>query len=120
MGRKNKNVRRSKDRKRYARRATEQGLGPPVSSGPRERLERLVMPDGQCTSFGRRPKARFATEAKAAEALRQAQKKRANVASGHVEKRYYPCPEGGCGGYHLTSRETFDETTWQSRRRNAS
>ena len=69
--------------------------------------ENLVVPDGQCSFKSRRPKARFATEEKAAQALKQAQKKREAVGSGNVEKRYYACPEGGCGGYHLTSREEY-------------
>ena len=115
MARKNRNVKRSKDRKRYARSASEMGLGPQAPTGPRERLDRLVMPDGQCTSFGRRPKARFGTEEKAAEALASAQRRHKRVGSGHVEKRYYACPEGGCGGYHLTSRESYDGNSWKGR-----
>ncbi len=67
------------------------------------------MPDGQC-SFQGKPKARFATKEKAAAALKQAQQQRARVGSTHVEKRYFACPEGGCGGFHLTSRESFDDS----------
>lgn len=79
-------------------------------------LEKMVVPDGQCRMFGAvKPKARFATEEKAAQALRQAQKTRARQGTGHVEKRFYPCPEGGCGGFHLTSREAYDESISQFR-----
>lgn len=81
-----------------------------VRSQPRIPVEDLVMPDGQCGfQSKRRPKARFATEEKAAKALLQAQQQRARVGSGHVEKRYYACPEGGCGGFHLTSRTEYEE-----------
>ena len=76
---------------------------------PRVQLDDLVLPDGQCTFQGRRPKARFATVSKARKALAQAQQQRARVGSAHVEKRFYACPEGGCGGFHLTSREEYDE-----------
>lgn len=77
---------------------------------PRPSVEEMVLPDGQCTFMTpRKPKARFATEEKAAKALRQAQRLRAAQGSVHVEKRFYACPEGGCGGFHLTSREQFDE-----------
>ena len=78
-------------------------------SQPRVKVEDLILPDGQCTFQGRRPKARFGTKEKADRALAQAQKQRARVGSGHVEKRVYKCPEGGCGGYHLTSREVYEE-----------
>lgn len=107
MGRKNGNVRRSNDRGRRARQAAADLPKRPAPqwSPP---VETLVLPDGQCTDHGPHRKAWFATEEKAAKALRQAQKKRASQGSGHVEKRYYPCPTKG-SGFHLTSRETFDE-----------
>lgn len=113
MARKNGNVRRSNDKGRLARR--QRGERPtkvrgPVSVPGQAPLEKMVLPDGQCTAFSPRPKARFATEEKAAQALRQAQKVRARTGSTHVEKRYYRCPKGGCGGFHLTSREVFDES----------
>lgn len=69
----------------------------------------LVVPDGQCNFKSKRPKARFATETKAKKALEQAQRKREAIGSGNIEKRYYACPKGGCGGYHLTSREEYRE-----------
>lgn len=115
MSRKNGNVRRSNDRGRLARRNAE--LAPKVKEQPRIRIEDLVLPDGQCKHFTKRPKARFATKHKADKALAQAQQQRARIGSGHVEKRVYQCPKGGCDGWHLTSREAFDESTWQQRRK---
>jgi hypothetical protein len=118
MGRKNDRVRRANDKGRLNRRRND--LEPKRVMHrelPRIRVEELVMPDGQCRfQSPRKPKARFATEEKAAKALVQAQHQRARVGSPHVEKRYYACPEGGCGGFHLTSRETFDEDLWKRRR----
>lgn len=109
MGRKNSNVRRKNTKGRMDRR--EQGkVTRAVKQQPRVQIEDLVLPDGQCRfQTKRRPKARFATPEKAQKALTQAQQQRARIGSAHVEKRYYKCPEGGCGGYHLTSREAFDE-----------
>lgn len=70
----------------------------------------LIVPDGRCLRNSRKPKARFDTEEKAKAALEQAQLMRRRMGAGHAEKRYYACPadEGGCGGYHLTSRESYD------------
>lgn len=83
---------------------------------PRIPLEDLVLPDGQCFFPNRnRPKAMFATRQKAQKALDQAKLQRTRSGSAHVEKRYYACPEGGCGGYHLTSREEYDEGAWKRR-----
>lgn len=117
MGRKNNNVRRSNDRGRLQRR--QRGERPIKAVGPTAPLggdlSKIILPDGQCTAFSIRPKARFATEEKAAAALRQAQKVRARQGSTHVEKRFYPCPEGGCGGFHLTSREAYDESVREFR-----
>lgn len=110
MGRKNSNVRRKNVKGRLDRR--ERGLPPikPMTQQPRVSVEDLVLPDGQCRfQTKRKPKARFATAEKAQRALIQAQQQRARTGSPHVEKRYYKCPEGGCGGYHLTSREAYDE-----------
>lgn len=110
MGRKNSKVRKANSKGRLARRGQREefrGLSNPEQ--PRVKLESLVLPDGKCPRPGRRPKARFLTEEKAKRALRQAQLQRSRVGSGHVEKRYYKCPEEGCGGYHLTSRETYEE-----------
>lgn len=66
-----------------------------------------MIPDGTCHFIRRSPKAMFATKEKAEKALRQAQLNRQRIGSGRMEKRFYKCPEGGCGGYHLTSREEY-------------
>lgn len=109
MGRKNSNVRRKNIKGRLDRRDQGKAIRA-VKQQPRVQLEDLVLPDGLCSfQTKRKPKARFATEEKAQKALIQAQQQRARVGSTHVEKRYYPCPEGGCGGYHLSSREEYDE-----------
>lgn len=119
MGRKNSNVRRSNDKGRLARRQRGELHIHPSKQMPRIHLEDLVLPDGQCRFMNpRRPKARFATKAKAEKALIQAQQQRARTGSLHVEKRAYPCPEGGCGGWHLTSRESFDENLRKTRMSN--
>jgi hypothetical protein len=112
MGRKNSKVRSSNQRRKYAN--PEPRMDRHV---PRVPVEEMVLPDGKCTFQGRaHPKARFGTEAKAAKALAQAQALRRRTGSTHVEKRYYPCPEGGCGGFHLSSRESFDEEAWRNKR----
>lgn len=115
MSRKNGAVRRKNQR--LNRRAKGEGRQPKALEIPRIQVEDLVLPDGQCKfQSPRRPKARFATKAKAAKALEQAIQQRRRTGSLHVEKRYYKCPEGGCGGYHLTSRSEFDEKIWRERR----
>lgn len=120
MGRKNSRVRQQNAKGRLPRRERGQsGLPKQVTdiAVPRVKVEDLIMPDGQCTfQSPRKPKARFDTEDKARRALKQAQQQRRRTGSTRVEKRYYPCPEGGCGGYHLTSREEFDEKIWKQRR----
>lgn len=112
MGRKNNAARQrnakgrlNRREKGAARRPSEHAKVP-----PRIPVNELVMPDGRCTRNPRRPKDIFRTEEKAQRALEQAQRTRARMGSGHVEKRYYECEvaEGGCGGYHLTSREAYD------------
>lgn len=116
MGRKNNAVRRSNSAGRRRREKGEAPL-PQVRHIARVDITDLVLPDGQCKfQSPRKPKARFATPEKAAKALKQAQENRARMGTGHVEKRYYPCPEGGCGGYHLSSREEFDMEIWRQRR----
>jgi len=114
MGRKNSNAGRRKQRGRYP-----QEKLPAVKARevPRIPIEEMVLPDGQCRfQTPRRPKARFATQGKAERALRQAQQQRIRTGSAYMEKRVYPCPEGGCGGWHLSSREEFDERVWKQRR----
>lgn len=114
MGRKNGNVQRKNRRLNRRERGAARSPRPEIE---RIRLGDLVVPDGQCLfQTPRRPKASFATQEKAEKALAQAQAQRARIGSAHVEKRIYPCPEGGCGGWHLTSRETFDERIWRERR----
>ena len=108
MGRKNSKVRRANDRGRLARRAKGERPVKPVAA-PRLRVEDMVLPAGKCYFRSRRGKVIFTTEAMARKALEQAQVQRARMGSGHVEKRFYRCPEGGCGGYHLTSRDEYEE-----------
>lgn len=112
MGRKNGNVGK---KTRLNRR--EKGEARPFerSNIPRLRLDELVIPDGKCFFRSRKGKDIFLGEEKAATALRHAQQQHIRKGSGHVEKRYYPCPEGGCGGYHLTSRDEFDDS-WRKAR----
>lgn len=74
-------------------------------------LSQMVLPAGRCYYKSKYGKLIFKTEDDAKTALKHAQTKRKRYQSnnGHVETRYYPCPEGGCGGFHLTSRERFEE-----------
>lgn len=109
MGRKNRNAARA--------RLSRKGEGRiPQLPVRRVAIDELIIPDGQCTFRTRKPKARFSTKAKAETALSQARRQRERIGSGHVEKRVYQCPEGGCGGFHLTSRESYDENAWSARR----
>lgn len=110
MPRRNDRVRSKNIKGRNPRRQRgEAPLPKPKTPTTRIALEDIVMPDGQCHLNKRKPKAMFATKEKAERALRQAQAKRAYTGSGHVEKRVYRCPPEGCGGWHLSSREQFDE-----------
>lgn len=116
MARKNSKVRNNNSKGRMAR--GERGQRRPhhkFPDQPRVPVEEMIMPDGQC-SFQGKPKARFGTKEKAAAALKQAQQQRRRTGSHHVEKRYFACPEGGCGGFHLTSREQFDDSIRKLRR----
>lgn len=118
MGRKNSKVRRANDRGRLQRGAREKSiLAPPVVGIPRVKVEDMVLPDSYCSFQGKR-KASFSTKDKAAVALKQARQQRARTGATEerTEKRFYPCPEGGCGGYHLTARSEFDEKLWRQRR----
>lgn len=116
MSRKNNNV-RSKNAKGRLNRRDHGSNRAPIRQQPRVRSEDMILPDGQCTfQSNNRPKARFADKMKAEAALRQAQRQRARTGSGHVEKRTYKCPEGGCEGWHLTSREAFDDGVRKFRR----
>lgn len=108
MSRKNSKVGRSKDRGRRALTAQrERGLSPNRTVQPN--IEKMITPDGKCFFHSRFGKDIFLTETKAAKALKQVQTQRLRSGTGHVEKRFYACPKGGCGGFHLTSRETYEE-----------
>lgn len=110
MGRKNSKVGRKNDRGRIARKTLADIQPHKQVRGVKIPVEKLVMPVGKCSFQNpRRPKAIFKDKETAHEALRQAQLKRSRTGSGHVEKRIYQCPEGGCGGWHLSSRESYDE-----------
>jgi hypothetical protein len=76
------------------------------SRPPAQPVETLVVPHGKCFYRSRKGKMIF-TQNEAEKALRQAQADRVRRGSAYVEKRVYECPEGGCGGWHLTSRETW-------------
>lgn len=105
MGRKNNRTGRTPQAKRRAdgsRGGRIAGWTPPPP------VETLVVPKGRCFFRSRKGKMIF-TEVEADRALRQAQQGRSSRGSGYQEKRAYPCPEGGCGGWHLTSRETYQE-----------
>lgn len=91
-------------RKNRARRSKPQAPRKQVQH-PRVRTT-VVKPVGRCPLPHR--KYQFATEEIAAEALEQARiYKVANGNTGHLEQRYYLCPE--CGLYHLTSRKVWVE-----------
>lgn len=77
-----------------------------------------VTPQGRCFFKSRKGKLIFATEAIAQKALAQARRKRLAAAGGSqstlttkIEKRVYPCPDGGCGGWHLSSWVEYQERT---------
>lgn len=111
MGRKNNKVRSANQKGRLGR-GEARGAAPrtPFKEQPRVPVEQMIIPDGHCPGArSRRPKARFATAEKAKAALEQAQQQRRRTGSTHVEKRYYKCPADGCDGYHLSSREEYDE-----------
>lgn len=71
-------------------------------------LEQMIVPKGKCYFRSRGGKMIF-TQEEARAALKQAQTGRRRAGSAYAEKRVYECPEGGCGGWHLTSRETYEE-----------
>lgn len=91
-----------------ARRKTDGSTGGRRTAPPPPPLSELVIPKGKCYWRSRKGKMIF-TQAEAQKALQQAQQARQRTGSAYAERRAYPCPEGGCGGYHLTSRETYQE-----------
>jgi hypothetical protein len=106
MGRKNNRNRqpqaqRRADGTRGGRRA---GWTPPPP------VETLIVPKGRCFFRSRKGKLIFTAD-EAQKALKQAQNGRQRAGKAYAESRAYPCPEGGCGGFHLTSRETYVERT---------
>lgn len=102
MSRKNRNTRHPQARRRAE--------GIPASAGNRKLtrvpIEEMVVPVGKCYFRSRYGKLRF-TRDEVAKALKQAQRNRAVNGSTHAEERYYQCPEGGCGDFHLTSRTEY-------------
>lgn len=71
-------------------------------------IEKIVVPKGRCTFRSRHGKLRFSAE-DVQRALKQAQHNRKVKGSTHAEARYYQCPPGGCGDFHLTSREAYQD-----------
>jgi len=108
MGRKN-------HRRGHPQAYRQQGGLPPLKRNPKLRvpIEEIVVPKGRCYFRSRYGKLRF-TEAEIEKALRQAQQSRAAKGEVGGEERYYPCPDGGCGDYHLTSRKTYTPRTEES------
>jgi hypothetical protein len=102
MGRKNHRGGRPQARRRFDGSAGRARVADPP-------VETLVVPKGKCYFRSRSGKLIFATETEAQKALRQAQHKRRLQGTTHKEERYYPCPEGGCGGFHLTSRTQYQD-----------
>jgi hypothetical protein len=75
-------------------------------------IDKMVLPKGRCFFRSKKGKLIFSTKADAEKALVQAKANRKRqTANGHVECRFYECPEGGCGGFHLTSREQYEDRT---------
>lgn len=105
MGRKNNRTGR---RPQARRRADGSTGGRAAGWSPPPPVETLVVPKGRCYFRSRKGKLIF-TAAEADKALRQAQNNRKRHSSAHVEQRSYACPEGGCGGWHLTSQEVYVE-----------
>lgn len=101
MGRKNQAVAR-KNRRLDRRIPGQPRLSTPVSPR-RPALEDLVIPQGKCHQ-SRKGKYIF-TETEAQRALEQARLARRE--GQRTEERYYACPTGGCGGFHLTSRAEY-------------
>jgi hypothetical protein len=105
MGRKNHRTRRSQ----ASRRTLPKVFAVPVARRPIP-VEKVIIPHGRCHC--RHHKLMF-HEHEVATALSQAQAlRRSRGQEAHMEKRYYHCntEKGGCGAWHLTSRDTWTET----------
>lgn len=100
MGR--RNHRRSKAQARRRADGTTGRRTPPPPP-----IQDMVVPRGKCFWRSRHGKLIFSAE-QAAKALKQAQASRERKGSAYVEQRAYPCPEGGCGQFHLTSRKAYE------------
>lgn len=102
MPRKNRNRRSPQARRR------QDGTHGVRSSHQAPPVETLVVPNGRCFRNSRKGKLRF-TKDVVEKALRQAQASRKARGTTYAENRYYEClvAEGGCGDFHLTSRETY-------------
>jgi hypothetical protein len=104
MGR--RNVRASGRGRPQAQRNPWAGLPAPLHRS----VEKMpVLPiSGRCP--GPKSRLRYATEAVALKALEQVRRDR--IRKGHpeasIEKRAYACEITGCGGWHLTSRVSFE------------
>lgn len=103
MARKNHRSGRRPQARRRADGTTSGRRPPPLP------IEQMIVPKGKCFFRARHGKVIFRTEEEAQKALAQAQANRARKGTGHAESRYYSCPEGGCGGFHLTSRTTYED-----------
>lgn len=106
MGR--KNSRGGKIRPQAKRRPDGTRGGRRAGWVPPPPVESLIVPKGRCFFRSRKGKLIF-TRDEADRALRQAQQGRASRGSSYTESRAYECPEGGCGGWHLTSRQVYVE-----------
>lgn len=102
MARKNRNTRH----RQAPRRADGLPATKPGRRTPRVPIEQMVVPVGKCYFRSRHGKLRF-TEAEIEKVLRQVRLDRESKGIAHAEQRYYPCPEGGCGDFHLTSRTEY-------------
>lgn len=87
---------------RAAAKARKKALGRPVYTPPVS-VDKIVVPLGRCYFVARKGLLMFTAE-DVERALAQAQKGRDRTGSGHRETGTFPCPPGGCGYHHLTSR----------------
>ena len=103
MGRKNDRVGRKNCRYRDQLRGRSQA----IASMPAVPIESIVIPNGKCYKT---KKATYNNEGTARKALKQAQYNRVRRGdTGHMEQRIYRCEH--CNGYHLTSREVWEDRT---------